>query len=90
MDRTLTETINRVPVVIRLRRHRTMRADERGMAIACRGKVYIYIDPKLPERERLEVLIHELLHAAYWHLDESEVESTARDMERILRKLGVI
>ena len=38
--------------------------------------------------ERLEVLIHEMLHAAGWHIDEAFVEQFARDVARALWRLG--
>ncbi|RIK72917.1 MAG: hypothetical protein DCC68_25715 [Planctomycetota bacterium] len=38
--------------------------------------------------ERLEVLIHELVHAAGWHIDESFVERFAADAARVLWRLG--
>jgi hypothetical protein len=36
----------------------------------------------------LESLLHEMLHAANWHLDESFVTDCAMDMGRILWRLG--
>ena len=39
--------------------------------------------------ERLEVLIHEMLHAAAWHhLDETFVTDCAADVARALWKIG--
>jgi hypothetical protein len=38
--------------------------------------------------ERLEVLLHELVHAAGWHLGESIVEQFANDAARALWRLG--
>ena len=38
--------------------------------------------------ERLEVLIHELVHAASWHIDETFVEQFARDAARALWRVG--
>lgn len=38
--------------------------------------------------ERLEVLLHELLHAAGWHIDEAFVERFAGDAARALWRLG--
>jgi hypothetical protein len=38
--------------------------------------------------ERLEVLIHELVHAAGWHIDEGFVERFAADAARVLWRLG--
>jgi hypothetical protein len=40
-----------------------------------------------PERE-LDVLIHEMVHAALWDLDESAVEELATDITRALTRLG--
>jgi len=37
---------------------------------------------------RLEVLIHEMLHACYWDLDEEAIDITARDIARVLFRLG--
>jgi hypothetical protein len=39
-------------------------------------------------RDLVETVIHELLHAADWHLSESFVDATARDIERVLHRLG--
>ena len=38
--------------------------------------------------ERLEVLLHELVHAAGWHIDEAFVERFASDAARALWRLG--
>jgi hypothetical protein len=38
--------------------------------------------------ERLEVLLHELVHAAGWHIDEGFVERFAADAARALWRLG--
>jgi hypothetical protein len=43
---------------------------------------------KLKGEERLEVLIHEQLHAANWHIDEQFVTQFAQDLARNLTKLG--
>jgi hypothetical protein len=40
-----------------------------------------------PERE-LDVLIHEMLHAAYWDLCEEAIEATATDIAHALFELG--
>ena len=37
---------------------------------------------------RLETIIHECLHAADWHKDESYIEQKAIDLARILWRLG--
>lgn len=62
----------------------------------CRGecdsptepKKEIRISNQLIGEERLEVLIHEQLHAAQWHLDEEFVRRFAEDLARNLTKLG--
>jgi hypothetical protein len=43
---------------------------------------------KLSGEERLEVLIHEQIHCAGWHLDEQFVTQFAADLARNLTKLG--
>jgi hypothetical protein len=48
----------------------------------------IRVSSALRGEERLEVLIHELLHSAGWHIDEEFVERFARDATRALWRLG--
>ena len=48
----------------------------------------VKIRKTLRGERQLEVIIHELLHAAHWDLDESAVEETAEDLARVLWKLG--
>ncbi len=48
----------------------------------------IRILSSLKGEERLEVLIHEMLHAAGWHIDEEFVERFANDCARALWRLG--
>jgi len=49
----------------------------------------IRILASLRGEERLEVLIHEMLHAAAWHhLDETFVTDCAADVARALHRLG--
>ena len=48
----------------------------------------IRVDSQLRGEERLEVLIHEQIHAAGWHLDEEFVTRFAQDLARNLTKLG--
>ena len=42
----------------------------------------------LSEPDELEVVIHECLHAAYWHHDEQHVEQFGADLAKILWRLG--
>jgi hypothetical protein len=48
----------------------------------------IRVSSALRDEERLEVLIHEFVHAAGWHIDETFVERFARDAARALWRLG--
>ena len=48
----------------------------------------IRISTDLPPQEELEVLIHEMLHAAGWHLDEQYVEQFADEVSAVLWRLG--
>jgi hypothetical protein len=42
----------------------------------------------LQGEEKLEVVIHELVHAAGWHIDEEFTEIFAKDVARVLWRLG--
>lgn len=48
----------------------------------------IVVESRLKGRGKLDVLIHEMLHAANWHLDEAFVAQCASDMARVLWRLG--
>jgi hypothetical protein len=51
-------------------------------------KKEIRIREGLKGEQKLEVLIHEMLHAAAWHVDEKFVKRFAEDVARNLTKLG--
>lgn len=42
----------------------------------------------LSGRVLLEVLIHEMLHAAFWDMDETAIEEAGRDIAKALWSLG--
>ena len=46
----------------------------------------IKILSSLKGQEKLEVMLHEILHAALWDLDEQAIEETAADAARALWK----
>lgn len=48
----------------------------------------IKIRKDMGAKDELETLIHEMLHACYWDLDEKAVEEAARDIARALWRLG--
>jgi hypothetical protein len=48
----------------------------------------IRVSSALHGEERLEVLLHEFVHAAGWHIDETFVERFASDAARALWRLG--
>jgi hypothetical protein len=48
----------------------------------------IRVDASLAGEERLEVLLHELLHAAGWPIDEGFVTNFAADAAHVLWRLG--
>lgn len=54
--------------------------DKSGKAIRIRSS--------LTGQDRLDTIIHEVLHAGHWELKEDVVEQLASDMARILTKLG--
>lgn len=48
----------------------------------------IQVSSALTEERRLEVLIHEMLHACMWDAAEETVNDSARDIAAVLWKLG--
>jgi hypothetical protein len=40
--------------------------------------------------ERTKVLLHEIMHASNWHLDETSIRQIASDMARILEQEGCL
>jgi hypothetical protein len=48
----------------------------------------VRVSSALRGEERLEVVIHELIHASGWHIDESYAEQFAADVARVLWRLG--
>jgi len=48
----------------------------------------IYIDKNLRGEPLLNILVHEMLHACCWPLDETTVAVMAEDMARVLWRLG--
>lgn len=64
---------------------------DRGLCDAPYNKnKHILVHEDLRGEERLEVLIHEMLHAGVWDLAEEAVGETARDIARVLTKLGYV
>ena len=49
----------------------------------------IYINSLLPPNQRLEIMIHELLHAVYPFLEEETIDNAAIDISKALRKCGI-
>ena len=48
----------------------------------------IRVRRSLKGQRRLEVILHEALHACLWDLDEEAIEETAHDLARLLWRLG--
>ena len=48
----------------------------------------IVIDSSISGQKRIEILVHELTHSANWDFAEEAVQETAKDIARILWKLG--
>lgn len=51
-------------------------------------KKQILIDSRLQDRELLEVLLHEMLHAVDWQQSEESITAQAHDISVVLWKLG--
>src|SRR5260370_33185951 len=84
---------NRVPIVILKKRYRV--SFERlspNLQGECDDPTStdkrIRIKRGLSDRETLETVIHEALHAADWQKDESWIEEVANDIARFLWRLG--
>ena len=77
---------NPVSVYRRVTKH----MDEGDNGICCKrgGKFIVSIRPGLPRSRELEIIIHELLHAADWYKDEEWVEDAGNDIAKILVALG--
>jgi len=69
---------------------RINKANDRGLCDdhAAYKNPKISIKRCLCGEERLEVYIHEMLHAANWHIDEGFVKKFSEDVARELWKLG--
>lgn len=52
------------------------------------GDRVIAIHRRLRGKRRVEIIVHELLHALFWHLSEGVVEEAARDIAEVLWKFG--
>jgi hypothetical protein len=48
----------------------------------------IKVSKKLVGRDELDTILHECLHACFWHLDEGIVEQASTDLARALWRLG--
>lgn len=50
----------------------------------------IVIDPHIRGEKLLEVILHESLHAAGWHIDEEFIAEYARDAARLATRMGFV
>lgn len=48
----------------------------------------IWVSPDLEGEHELEILIHEMLHATNWRLDEEFITKDAQDIARALYRIG--
>jgi len=61
---------------------------QRDDGICTAAKRLITVRRSLKARRLLEVLVHEILHAEHWQIDEQYVQDTAADIARILTRAG--
>jgi hypothetical protein len=54
----------------------------------CSRNKKITIWKGLKGEEELEILIHEMLHAAFWQIDEHYIAEASKDIAKVLWKLG--
>ena len=71
-------------------RVRFLRAREVGArdGICIESPHVMKIRRTLSGRKLLETVVHEMLHAEHWQIDEEYVERTAADIARLLWRLG--
>lgn len=53
-----------------------------------RKRKRLVVDSRLEGEKRLEIVVHELLHAVFWYLDEDVVDQMAKDIAKVLWDLG--
>jgi rhodanese-related sulfurtransferase len=70
-------------VVAKLGRQRCI-----GLAIEEDGKQTILVDPRQPEKERLNTLIHEAIHLADFEIPESKVIRLANKAAEVVWQQG--
>ena len=46
----------------------------------------IIIDPKLTKQKTINILIHEVLHAFFWHESETKVTKCANTLSRLIQQ----
>lgn len=52
-------------------------------------KPVLALSVDVPKKRRVEIAIHEALHACLWDLDEKAVRRTAKDIASFLKKLNL-
>jgi hypothetical protein len=48
----------------------------------------IWVDRRLKGRKLLEIVLHEVAHARFWWMPEKDVQRFARDLSRLIIRLG--
>lgn len=60
----------------------------RGLCDApTRSHKKIKVSARVKPDEMLEVVLHECLHAALWSISEEDVDHTARDLAKVIKRL---
>jgi hypothetical protein len=49
---------------------------------------HIYVDSRLAGKKKMEIVLHEMLHRAGWHIDEEFITRLAADAANVLDQLG--
>ena len=69
-------------------RNRKIPEKQKAHGLCSSNTRLITIDSEAPRHRHLELLLHEILHAACYDLSEECVSEYARDAARILKRLG--
>lgn len=48
----------------------------------------IKVHKGLKDKKELEIILHECLHACFWHIDEEFIDAAAGDLARALWRIG--
>ena len=85
-----TQTINEVTYTIREVDGRKLRGRYGSCDNPRQPDPEIWIRKNMADVKKVEILLHEMIHAAWFSIDEDDVDRVAKDMVKALVALGLI